>query len=183
MQRTAKSKAIPVQAYYRPIGFQEAEAPRYLDKWHMKIVRLPALRTGRLYSPGNIRGIHFCYWLIRPQGHSEAGRTMSTKNSSDPIGNRTRWTSVTVTKLNGVRGVAWSHTIALVIFNGFFLIHTKVYRMNEIRTAKFHGMNLRPNTTETNFTRIEVFCSKTSELRTPEGHKRLSECPPCVSTQ
>jgi hypothetical protein len=72
---------------------------------------------------------------------------------------------------------------SLVIFNGFFLIHVKVYRMNEIRTAKFHGMNLRPNTTETNCTRLWIFCSKASELRTPEDHNRLSECPPCASTQ
>jgi hypothetical protein len=27
---------------------------------HMKVVRLLALRTGRLYPPGNIPGTHFC---------------------------------------------------------------------------------------------------------------------------
>ena len=30
-------------------GFQEAEAPRFQDNRHMKVVRLSALRTGRLY--------------------------------------------------------------------------------------------------------------------------------------
>jgi len=102
-----KGKAIPVQAYYRPTGFHEAEAPRYLDNWHMKVVRLSALRTGRLYSPESIPGTHFSYWLIRPQSHSEAGRIMSMKNSSDPIGNRAREiSSATVTKPNSVTGVA-----------------------------------------------------------------------------
>jgi hypothetical protein len=33
----------------RPRGFQEAEAPRFKDNRHMKVVGLSALRTGRLY--------------------------------------------------------------------------------------------------------------------------------------
>ena len=51
---------------------------------------MSALRTGRLYPPGNIPGTHFCYRLSRPQSHSAAGRIMSTKNSNDTTGNRTR---------------------------------------------------------------------------------------------
>jgi hypothetical protein len=54
------------------------------------VVRLSALRTGRLYSPGNIPGTHFCYRLSRPQGHSATGRIISMKNSNNTIGNRTR---------------------------------------------------------------------------------------------
>ena len=38
------------QPRYRPWGFQEAEAPRYQDSRHMKVVRLSALRTGRLHT-------------------------------------------------------------------------------------------------------------------------------------
>jgi hypothetical protein len=53
----------------------------------MKVENLPAAHTGRLYSPGNIPGIHFCQRLSRPQGHSVAGSYMS--NSNYPIGNRT----------------------------------------------------------------------------------------------
>ena len=33
----------------KPIGFQEVEAPRFLDNRHMKVVRLSALRRGCLY--------------------------------------------------------------------------------------------------------------------------------------
>ena len=52
----------------------------------MKVVRLPALHTGRLYPPGNIRGTHLCYRLSLPQGHIVAGRIMSMKNCNDIIG-------------------------------------------------------------------------------------------------
>jgi len=31
------------------LRFQEVEAPRFQDSRHMKVVRLSALRTGRLY--------------------------------------------------------------------------------------------------------------------------------------
>jgi hypothetical protein len=33
----------------QPWGFQEVQAPRFQDNWHMKVVRLLALRTGHLY--------------------------------------------------------------------------------------------------------------------------------------
>jgi hypothetical protein len=56
----------------------------------MKVVRLSALRIDHFYPSGNIPGTHFCYKLIRPQGHSTTGRIMSMKNFNDTIGNRTR---------------------------------------------------------------------------------------------
>jgi hypothetical protein len=46
-----QSKAIPLQACYRPTGFQEDEAPRLLDSQHINVVSLSALWTGHLY-PG-----------------------------------------------------------------------------------------------------------------------------------
>ena len=52
-----KDKAVLVQAYYR---FQEVEASRFRDIWHVKVVRLSALGTGCLYPPGNILGTYFC---------------------------------------------------------------------------------------------------------------------------
>ena len=56
----------------------------------MKVVRLSALGTGRLYPPGNIPGTHFCWGLSQSQGHSAAGKIMSMKNSNGTSGNRTR---------------------------------------------------------------------------------------------
>jgi hypothetical protein len=44
----------------RPLGFQEVEAPRFIDNRHIKVVRLSALRTGRLYLPGKTPGTNFC---------------------------------------------------------------------------------------------------------------------------
>jgi len=39
--------------------FQEVEASRFQDSWHMKVVRLLALHTGHLYRPGNVTGYSF----------------------------------------------------------------------------------------------------------------------------
>jgi hypothetical protein len=42
-------KAFPLQTWTGPWGFQEVEAPEFLDNRHMKVVKLSALCTGRLY--------------------------------------------------------------------------------------------------------------------------------------
>jgi hypothetical protein len=39
----------PITGLDRPCGFQEVEAPRLQDNRHMKVVRVSALCTGRLY--------------------------------------------------------------------------------------------------------------------------------------
>jgi len=83
------------------MGFQEVEAPRFQDSRHMKVARLSALRTGRLYPPGNIPGNHFCQIVSQSQGHSAAGRIMSMKNSSDTIGSRNRDLPATEYSKNG----------------------------------------------------------------------------------
>ena len=46
---TRNSVSSPITGLERPFGFQEIEAPRFQDNRHMKVVRLSALRTGRLY--------------------------------------------------------------------------------------------------------------------------------------
>ena len=42
-------KSNPITGLDTPWGFQEFEAPRFQDNWHMKMVRLSALHTGCLY--------------------------------------------------------------------------------------------------------------------------------------
>jgi hypothetical protein len=44
-----RGKINPITGLDRPLRFQEVEAPRSLDNRHMKVVRLSALCTGRLY--------------------------------------------------------------------------------------------------------------------------------------
>jgi hypothetical protein len=62
------NETSPCTALDRLWGFQQFEAPRFQDIRHMKVVR-SALRTGRLYSPGNIPDTHLCwgpgvaYWV------------------------------------------------------------------------------------------------------------------------
>jgi len=43
------AKAIPVLAYSISRGIQEVEAPRFQDNRLVKVVKLSALDTGRLY--------------------------------------------------------------------------------------------------------------------------------------
>ena len=59
-------KAIPTQAW---TCFEDST---FHDNRHLKVVRMSALHTGRLYPPGNIPGTHFCFKLSRLQGHSAA---------------------------------------------------------------------------------------------------------------
>ena len=69
---------------------RRGHAPRTPGQSAMKVVRLSALRTGRLYPPGDIPGNYFCQRLSRPQRHSSSGRIKPIKNLNGPIWNRTR---------------------------------------------------------------------------------------------
>jgi hypothetical protein len=53
-------KSNPVTGLDRPLGFQEGEAPRFLENRHVKVVRFSDLLTGRVYPSGNSPGTHFC---------------------------------------------------------------------------------------------------------------------------
>ena len=56
----SKGKAIPLQPWTDSEGSRRLRLPDFGDYQRMKLVRLSALRTGRLYPPGNIPGTHFC---------------------------------------------------------------------------------------------------------------------------
>ena len=101
-------------------GFQEVEAPRFQDSRHMKVVRLSALRTCRLYPPENIPGTHFCWRLSQLQGHSAAGRIMSMKSFNDTIGNRTGNFPLVVQCLNQLRHLVTNNHITLGSDSAFY---------------------------------------------------------------
>ena len=88
-RRNTLLHTIYYQGWTAPWDCTRLRLQEFLNNRHMKVARLPALRTGRLYPPGDIRGTHFCLRLSRLQGHSAAGRIMSVKNPNDAIGNRT----------------------------------------------------------------------------------------------
>jgi hypothetical protein len=84
-----KDKSFPVLAYYRAMGFQEFESPRFRENRYIKVVRLSTIGTGHLYPTGNSPDTHFCQRLSRPQDNTAAEGIMSMKISNDIIGNRT----------------------------------------------------------------------------------------------
>ena len=47
--KAGERSSSPITGLNRPRRFQEVEVPRFQDNRHMKVVRLSALHTGRLY--------------------------------------------------------------------------------------------------------------------------------------
>jgi hypothetical protein len=52
----------------------EVEAPTFSDIWLIHGGKVVSITRRPLFTPRNIPGTHFCQRLIRPQGHSAAGR-------------------------------------------------------------------------------------------------------------
>ena len=56
----------------------------------MKVEKLTALGTGRIYPIRDTPATHFCYVLRRSMARTAAERITAIKNLNEPIGNRTR---------------------------------------------------------------------------------------------
>ena len=54
-----KGKAVPLQAWTGPEGSRKLRFPNFVTT-AQDGGRLSVLRTGRLYTPGNTPGSHFC---------------------------------------------------------------------------------------------------------------------------
>jgi len=83
-------KGTQLQAWTGPWGSRRFRPSEVLDSRHMKVLSLPALRSGRLFPPGDIPRTHFCQRLSRHQRHVAAERIKLIKNPYNPIRNRTR---------------------------------------------------------------------------------------------
>ena len=54
-----KGKVIPVEAWTGSYVSERLRLSKFQDNRHMKVARLSAVRTGRLYLPGDNPGTHF----------------------------------------------------------------------------------------------------------------------------
>jgi hypothetical protein len=65
--------------------------PGFSDNRHMKVRKLSALWTGRLWPSGKIPCTHCFQRLSRNRSHSAAGRIRFIKSLKNSFGNRTRY--------------------------------------------------------------------------------------------
>lgn len=64
----SQGKSIPIQSWTDPKG-PGTPCSRFQENWYTNVGRMPSLRNGRLYPPGNIPGTHLVWRLSRAQDH------------------------------------------------------------------------------------------------------------------
>jgi len=74
----------------------EVDAPRFRHNGHVKMVRLSALHTDRLYPTGKIPGTYFWRVWVDSRLILLQEKIVTMEDSSDTIGNRTRIPCFTV---------------------------------------------------------------------------------------
>ena len=74
---------------YRPLWFQQVEAPEFVYSRHRKVVLCQPYAPA-VFTPRKDSWYSFLLEAESPQGHNATERIKSLKNSSDSIGNRTR---------------------------------------------------------------------------------------------
>ena len=70
----AKAKQSLYRSIYRPLGFQQVEAPRCQDSRHMKVVKLSSPRNGFFYPPRK----YSCYSFLLAAGIAQSIQRLAT---------------------------------------------------------------------------------------------------------
>ena len=81
-----KGKAVPLQAWRGPEGSRKFRLPDFHDIRHMKVVRLSASRTGRLYPQEMFLILIFTRGWVDPRAMVRSEGNMSLKNPVTPPG-------------------------------------------------------------------------------------------------